>query len=1104
VKRQVCLNFYVSSVLLVAFACTRRAPASGLLVVEATPGYAAAQADLRPGDVLSGWSGGQLATPFDLDAVEREQSGRAAVELHGTRAGAPLTVRIPAGTWKLRTRPVQSAGTRTDAAWGQLEAARAAAAANDWKAVDTAAEAARAAARAQTSANVIASVEEAIGLLREQHSEPDRAAEAYRAAMKTEAHEAPKSLRQAWRITRLGAVVIGQEKLDEAKHLYQQALEMSQAVAPASLEEAAAWNGLGGVRMYSGDYAGAIEPFSRALALREQVAPGGVDVATSLNNLSELKRILGDFDDSEQLQRRAIAIRERLVPNTTDMSQSLCSLGSLEAVRGDLSAGDQLYRRALEIERRRAPGRLREAEILNDLGALTSKRGRLTEAEGYYERAMTIYETLAPQSRQVALVLNNLGTDAMARGSLAVAEERLRRALALWERLEPRGADVGFVLANLAEVASERGDAAAAEEYSRRSLAQAEAATPGALAVASALTSLTNLRMARGETNGARAALQKALGIARAKAPRGIETTLALQSLADLAVREKAWATAERQYREGALILRDFAPGSEEEAEALQKLASFYQSRRRPDEALDAYRRALAALEIQRGAIGGGDEARATFTRHYESLYGDAIDFLMSEGRPEEAFQVLERYRARGFLSLLAERDLSFTADVPEALDRERRVADVEYDRAQSELLRADGTQVADAQRTLSQARVRQTEIRDRIRAASPRLAVLQHPEPLDLAAARAALDPGTALVSYEIGTTASYVFVVGPGPTDLHAVRLPTNRALLGTEVGRFRDSLRRDGDTEALREQARHLGDLLLAPATAAMNRAERLVIVPDGPLHLLPFAALIPPGWPRYLVESKPLHVVASATVFAELKKRRRPSRPVRLVAFGDPDYSAVPRRGSSFAEDVGARFALLRGVDLDALPSARREVETLRQLFPAGAQTFLGRDATEERAKSIGTDASIIHFACHAVANEASPLDSSLALSIPAAAGAGRDNGLLQASEILEQVRIDADLVTLSACNTALGPDLSGEGLLGLSRAFQYAGARTLLASLWDVNDAPTSELMTRFYRHLKEGQTKDAALRSAQLELLQAPASSHPSHWAAFQVMGDWR
>ena len=129
--------------------------------------------------------------------------------------------------------------------------------------------------------------------------------------------------------------------------------------------------------------------------------------------------------------------------------------------------------------------------------------------------------------------------------------------------------------------------------------------------------------------------------------------------------------------------------------------------------------------------------------------------------------------------------------------------------------------------------------------------------------------------------------------------------------------------------------------------------------------------------------------------------------------------------------------------------------------------------------------------------------------------GQANGLLQAWEIFEQMRIDADLVTLSACETGLGKEMGGEGLIGLTRAFQYAGARSVLASLWSVGDESTAELMTRFYRHLRAGKTKDDALRTAQLELIRmrvAPATagrttptiSHPFHWAAFQLIGDWR
>ena len=132
---------------------------------------------------------------------------------------------------------------------------------------------------------------------------------------------------------------------------------------------------------------------------------------------------------------------------------------------------------------------------------------------------------------------------------------------------------------------------------------------------------------------------------------------------------------------------------------------------------------------------------------------------------------------------------------------------------------------------------------------------------------------------------------------------------------------------------------------------------------------------------------------------------------------------------------------------------------------------------------------------------------MALTIPESWREGEENGLLQAWEIFEEIRINADLVTLSACDTALGKEFAGEGILGLSRAFQYAGARSVLASLWGVGDQHTAELMKRFYRYLKAGRSKDEALRGAQLDLLRSaadPTAAHPFYWAAFQVIGDWR
>jgi CHAT domain-containing protein len=221
---------------------------------------------------------------------------------------------------------------------------------------------------------------------------------------------------------------------------------------------------------------------------------------------------------------------------------------------------------------------------------------------------------------------------------------------------------------------------------------------------------------------------------------------------------------------------------------------------------------------------------------------------------------------------------------------------------------------------------------------------------------------------------------------------------------------------------------------------------------------------------------------------------------VVGFGDPVHPSAgdAPRGAALTRAVGA------GLRLSPIPASRGELAALKRHFPESAAIFVGAAATEERASSVDRNTRVVHFATHGFVDEAFPLESGLVLSIPAETDEGKANGLLQAWEIFERVRLDADLVTLSACQTALGKQVAGEGLLGLTWAFQYAGARSVLASLWEVNDAATAELMRRFYGHLRAGQPKAEALRRAQVELLRQPTTSAPYVWAAFSLIGDWR
>jgi CHAT domain-containing protein len=317
--------------------------------------------------------------------------------------------------------------------------------------------------------------------------------------------------------------------------------------------------------------------------------------------------------------------------------------------------------------------------------------------------------------------------------------------------------------------------------------------------------------------------------------------------------------------------------------------------------------------------------------------------------------------------------------------------------------------------------------------------------------------------------------------------------------------------------------LYDRLIRPIEAQVATSERLLLLPDGPLHSLPFAALVrrgaaaagKPGAPSFLVEWKPLHIAPSATVYAELHKSRRAAvatAEARLVAFGDPRYPAPAGGGITLVASPAVR-EVTRSFELTPLPFTRNEVDSIARLFSAHAQTYFGADATEERAKSVDRRARYVHFACHGYLDQRFPLNSALALTIPASPGEGQDNGLLQAWEIFDKVRLDADLVTLSACDTALGKEMGGEGLLGLTRAFLYAGARSVLGTLWGVSDTASPLLMERFYRHLTAGMSRDAALQAAQIDFIRgrvaAPGYSradlaHPFRWAAYQLSGDWR
>jgi CHAT domain-containing protein/Tfp pilus assembly protein PilF len=931
----------------------------------------------------------------------------------------------------------------------------------------------------------------------------------YRRAVDIREVLAPQSRPLAASLDALGNVRLARSDLKGARRFFERAQEVADA-GPETVERAVSLQGLGEITLRGGDRDGAETLLRQSLDILERSAPESEALAAVLDSLARVARARGDSAAQERHNRRALELRTKRDPQGLGVATSLNNLGALMNDRGDLQAAEDLFRRALALRRARAPVGLAFAKLLNNLSVVAADRGDLAGAESLLREALALKEAQAPDSPEVAYSLVNLSYAAYRREDLANAETLLKRALALSEK-NPRAVDTSLILSNLGDVRKAAGDLAGAEDAVRRALAVQREHEANGLEIAPLLVTLAEITEERGDLAGAEELHRQGLALRESLAPDGADLAHSLHELGKVELaRGNVTGALEHQTRALAIWER-LAPHSLYEAKALHALGQVHRAAGRADEARTSFCRAIDALEGQTARLGGSEDARLSFGAKYGPYYHECLRALVDAGQAAEALHVLERSRARSLLALLAERDLVFASDAPPEIEAARKALDAEYDRTQAALHELRPAESADEierlRAALHELQVRREENVARLRQGSPRLASLRHPVPLDLEGIERSLDPGTVWLAYSVGAQETLLFVVEPaGGRGLSVFRRPVDEATLRARVKAFRSLIDRREDTSALRAPARELYDLLLAPAAASLARARRLVISPDGPLHTLPFAALATPR--GYLVEGPPLHLAVSATVYAELKKDRREARAAvsgSLTAFGDPVYPPRPDTAAARAPGGAERgIASTRDLAFGPLPGSRREVEQIARLYGTGARTYLGAEATEEHAKGVGREARYLHFACHALIDERFPLDSALALSPPASPAPGRDNGLLQAWEIFEGVRIDADLVTLSACRTGLGAERGGEGLVGLARAFQYAGARTVVASLWGVGDESTADLMTAFYRALRAGASKDEALREAQRRVLHTAATAHPFHWAAFELNGDWR
>lgn len=899
--------------------------------------------------------------------------------------------------------------------------------------------------------------------------------------------------------------------------------------------------------------AGADENAARLLvSVQDRIGPGGSVLPPLLaarvsDDLGWIYSQQGRFGEGAERLADALELARIAAPESLRTARIGSRLGLALRNAGDYETARPHLETANRLARALAPGSMTAVSASTNLGLLYYSQGRIDEATRHFDYA---YEQVRDTGNAIEpKILNNLALSAHQASDLVRAEKYYRQAWELQRALEPgRCRDCAIYLYNLAGVERDRGNFGGAERYAREALRALDEAPKNPFRRAAVLSSLAENLLDLGRPQEAVSGLTEATGILRDVAPRAGFLVYNLSLLGNCLTELGQLDRAEALFAEALDLGAGISEKNQHHAYLLAGLGRLEEKRGRSRRAIEHLKRAveqyrslvadsvdiallshrIARLSLELGdvapaadwsraatealleaspKVGGTLISRSSFLGRTTEVLFFEVGRRLARGEREEAFELLESYRARVFKEVLSSRRLNLESRLPRDLLEARDAADRRYEEASRRLAEAEGEGEGQAsekwREAVAAARARREDVRAAVAVELERWTSGRDAEVLDYRQIRERTAPGTLLLSFAVGEERGYLFALGPARDDFEVHSIPLGRSRLQILVHQLRKALDATEPPELAIELANRLSGILVSEVARAAAAAERIVVLPDGPLYYLPFSLLADPndesGRTR-LGASKPL-TIASSVARGRIPEPSAggPGRG-RFVLFGDPVYPGRPTTTS--AGETQLVRSIEQGLRLDPLPETRREVQRLARLFGRGAETYLGSEATEENVKARLPDADLVHFATHALVNERFPLESALALSIPQAWREGQANGLLQAWEILEKMRLNADLVSLSACETGLGREFAGEGVIGLTRAFQLAGARAVLASLWKVSDVQSARFMEAFYRQLfVSGSTKAEALRAARAEAIDSadPGFSHPSVWAAFEL-----
>jgi len=901
----------------------------------------------------------------------------------------------------------------------------------------------------------------------------------------------------------------------------------------------------------SGKYQVAFEHYNLAKRVAEQINDQA-GLAESLSSISYIHYLQGRYQEALETVRQALSIGEAL-GDEEQISFALRGAGLIYTWQGDFNLALEYYRRALSLNDTQT-NKLRAAQISNNVGNVYYWQGNFPLALEYFQKGLRAAEELKSK-RGIVITLSNISNVYFWQGNYSLAMENYRKALSLAEELGDKKV-VAHNLGNIGYIHEAQANYDVALEFYSKSLAQLESLGDQS-AASNMLTTIGTVYLAQGQHRLALEYTKKSLALhEKLGLKKGIADVLNNIGAVYQAQGDRSLA---REFYEKSLTLAGEIEDRSGTANALNKLASLHQTQGdqssalslaeraatialeigdresykdarttagrayraldRVDEARESFTGAIATIEALRAQVSGGEQEQQRFFENKVAPYHAMVELLIAQNKPDEAFAYAERGKSRVLLDVLQSGrvNINKAMTMPEQ-EQERRLKSMSVSfntqiTRENSRPQPDKAKLADLKVRLQKSRLDHEAFESGLYAAHPELKTRRGvTQPATLEELAALLpDARSALAQYVVTDDKTFLFVLTPSgaktskPIDLNVFTLDVKRKDLAARVGRFREQLaRRDVRFAA---SARELHALLLAPAHRELQGKRTLVIVPDAALWELPFQALQPAA-NRFLIEDHAVSYAPSLTVLREMKRARRknprgaPTSAATLLAFGNPTL------GKPTMERV--KSVLMDG-ELNPLPEAEKQVQALGRLYGAtNSRVYTGAQAREERVKAEAGNYKILQLVTHGILNDASPMYSHvmLAQNNDGADKSSAEDGLLEAWEMMN-LDLNADLVVLSACETARGRVGAGEGVIGLTWALFVAGSPTTVVSQWKVESASTTELMLEFHRQLQSKiKTRQAnistakALQSSALKMLRSNVYRHPFYWAGFVIVGD--